>query len=129
MKEVKEFVTQRYCHKPEEGIHGDCWAACISTLTNIPIEELPEVNDPQYAEWPTYWVAMWNFLEEKGFSLYCENVAQFRGNNEYCIACGKSPRGDFLHAVIWKDGIAHDPHPDRTGILTIDHFEIIELIS
>ncbi|MDD4971941.1 MAG: hypothetical protein PHT07_21145 [Paludibacter sp.] len=126
MRTIKEFVTQRHLHKPEDGKHGDCWMACISTLTGIPMDELPDVNDPMNAEWSSYWVTMWKFLQEKGFNLYCETVAQFKGNNEYCIASGKSPRGDFYHAVVWNDGIAHDPHPDRTGILTIDHFEIIE---
>lgn len=124
-----KFVNQRSLHKPEIGQHGDCWAACISSLTEIPIEELPDVNDPKNSEWPSYWYTMWNFLKDRGFSLYCENVNQFVGNNGYCIACGKSPRGDFNHAVIWNDGIIHDPHPDKTGILNIDHFEIIDKIN
>lgn len=121
-----KFVDQRYLHKPEINQHGDCWAACISTITEIPIEEIPDVNDPKYSEWPTYWYAMWNFLKDKGFLLYCENVNQFKGNGDCCIACGKSPRGNFNHAVIWNNGMIHDPHPDKTGILNIDHFEIIE---
>lgn len=33
-----------------------------------------------------------------------------------CIACGKSPRGNVDHAVVWKDGIVHDPHPSNSGL-------------
>lgn len=39
-----------------------------------------------------------------------------------CIACGKSPRGNWQHAVVGviKAGFVfemiHDPHPDGTGL-------------
>ena len=46
-----------------------------------------------------------------------------------CIASGKSPRGDFHHAVVYDyrkrgtQNIVHDPHPSRLGLDGIpEHF-------
>jgi hypothetical protein len=34
-----------------------------------------------------------------------------------CIASGQSPRGDFMHSVIYRGGsLVHDPHPDGAGL-------------
>lgn len=126
-------VTQRYLHEPDKGIYGDCWAACIASITEIPLEEIPDPNDPANKEWSIYWVNMWNFLQEKGYNLYVEDVHKFKGNGNPVMAIGKSPRcvgenADLYHAVVWNDGIIHDPHPDNTGIHSIIHFEIIENI-
>ena len=124
-------VDQRYMHQPEKGIHGDCWAACISSITEIPLEELPDANDPEhqsYKEWPVYWCAMLDYLKTKGFSLYNTGINNFKNIDFPVIAVGKSPRGDFNHAVVWQNGIIHDPHPDRTGIHSIVDFMVIEKI-
>jgi len=45
----------------------------------------------------------------------------------YCILAGKSPRGDFAHAVVgWGMQVVHDPHPSRAGIVTCT--EVIVLV-
>jgi len=133
IKKVSNFTTQRYLHKPEDNQNGDCWAACISSLTGIPLDEVPDPNSEENKEWPVYWVNMYKFLQQRGFDMCCINVSEFK-EEDYCIAVGKSPRcigvnSDLYHAVIWNKGIVHDPHPDRTGILTIDHFEVIEKLT
>lgn len=46
----------------------------------------------------------------------------------YSIAIGKSNRG-VNHAVVWKNGMAHDPHPDNTGLTEITRFEIFTKID
>lgn len=61
-------------------------------------------------------------MPPKGF----EKTEDFRFHplpGVYCIVGGKSPRGDWGHAVVMyvKDGfnfeLSHDPHPDGTGIV------------
>lgn len=121
-------VDQRNMHDPEKGIYGDCWAACVSTITEIPLEDLPAINDFGFERWCEYWVAMWEYLKGKGFKLYAEEIFQFKNKDFPVIAVGKSPRGDFNHAVVWQNSIVHDPHPDRTGIHSILVFEIIEKV-
>jgi hypothetical protein len=128
IKEIKQKVTQRYLVEQGKDQHGDCWAACISSITGIPLEDIPDPNAEENKEWSIYWVNMWKFLQERGFNLYCESIPRFK-DTQVCIACGKSPRGDFNHAVVWNNGIIHDPHPDNKGIHSIDHFEIIEIMD
>jgi hypothetical protein len=50
-------------------------------------------------------------------------VLESQDTHGYCIAIGRSQRG-VNHAVVWKNGIAHDPHPDNTGIIDILRFEV-----
>ena len=118
---------QKYLHEPEKGINGDCWRACVSSITGIDIEKLPDPNDSDFEnEWSKYWTTMWELLQKKGFDLYVQPVHLFKGEGKPVIASGKSPRGDFNHAVVWNNGIIHDPHPDNKGIHDIINFEIIE---
>ncbi len=96
---------------------GDCLAACFASILEIPIEGIPDFNAPG-GNW-FHRIEQW--MEPMGliplpvrtppmWGAHCHDVA-------YCIACGKSPRGDWSHAVVWRGGIVHDPHPDGTGLL------------
>jgi hypothetical protein len=46
----------------------------------------------------------------------------------YVIAIGESPRSTpenkISHAVVWRNGIVFDPHPDKSGLISITAFEI-----
>lgn len=120
-------VMQKYLHQPEKGITGDCWRACIASITDVDIENFPNPNDYDFeTEWSIYWTDVWEKLQTLGFDLCIESVHHFKGNGKPVIASGKSPRGEFNHAIVWNNGIIHDPHPDNTGICNIDHFEVIE---
>lgn len=105
-----------------------CWAACISTLTGIPLDEFPAVPDDAREE------AWW---DEHGTRLRNEITAVLRKHGwrkestwydcprGFAMAYGQSPRG-FDHAVVVKDGeLWHDPHPEGGGILDVQQYEIL----
>jgi hypothetical protein len=75
------------------------------------------VNSPQNP----YKIIM---LVHNGYSYVIDNILNCPDTNGYSIAIGKSVRG-VNHAVVWKNGMAHDPHPDNTGLNEITRFEIL----
>ena len=127
--DMVKFIDQKQLHDPANKLHGDCWAACIASITGIEYDELPNVNDYDYENgWSEFYMAMFLFLEDKGFELYNVKLKDFQENYESCIFSGKSPRGDWNHSVVWNGGIVHDPHPDKTGIDSIKTIQRIDEI-
>jgi hypothetical protein len=131
--------------KEEIVSHGNCYAAAIASMIDLPLWEVPNVE--VFFHMPlesTYWQeVMLTFLESKGFELCCDDrfrvfhdgtygidkgmraewVAECK--DKYYLVSGKSPRG-FSHMVIYKNGrLAHDPHPSRDGVTTIDTIQTI----
>jgi hypothetical protein len=113
-------VDQTRCHNGD--IRGNCFRACIASLFDLPLEKVPAFEDAKEShEWHDMTL---NFIDEHGCeywgvtqdwnSIGPEEIAGMGG---YVIASGNSPRGDWKHAVLWKDGqLAHDPHPSREGL-------------
>ena len=123
----------------KEGVsNGDCWRACIASILECDINDFPAWE--YGVEWSDYYPHVLKVLNEKGYQwgqftientdFDCLDKCSFDG---YVIAVGKSPRSTaerrINHAVVWKNGIAHDPHPDKTGILDIITFEVLQKIN
>lgn len=48
---------------------------------------------------------------------------------KYCIVTGKSPRGNFLHSVIYYNGeMIHDPYLNGSGVIDIIDTIILEKV-
>lgn len=86
-------------------------------LLSMPLAEIPHFmhNDDWFASFA-------KFLEPLGLWPLCVSLPQngtstrLRG---YYILSGKSPLGDWDHSVVARgDAIVHDPHPDRTRLVT-----------
>lgn len=107
---------------PDAPVLGDCWRACIASVLDLPRDEVPHFIEQARHEGD--WVQnTLSFL--RGYGLVGEFFdgppPAYEG---YAIATGKSPRGDWLHAVVVKLSpaeddlvqvwLAHDPHPSRT---------------
>lgn len=99
---------------------GNCDAACVSTITGIPLDEIPPYQEHGENGW---FEERQKFLKSRGlFSvifdarfLSSENSHIFP--NGLCIAVGPAPRGDWNHAVVGcvTDGklkLIHDPYPN-----------------
>ena len=121
-------VKQKYIHIPDQQ-HGDCWRAAISSILECDIDTFPYHNGD--ISWPEEWQEVMNILNEMGYAysslsmgFIAEGMLDCPDTNGYCIAIGKSNRG-VNHAIVWKNGMAHDPHPDNTGIMEIERFEIL----
>lgn len=104
---------------------GNCFAACIASILEVPIEDVPwprrdETKDAD--TWCGYMNRVNDFLEQ--FNVYVVDMAlETQLQNEdripwrprgYVILNAKSQRGDSLHSVVMKDGeVVWDPHPSR----------------
>jgi hypothetical protein len=105
-----------------------CWAACLATITGIPLDELEQTfaADAGEAWFDENGVNLYNDMQQRlrarGWKLFHTYGAIPKG---YAIACGTSPRG-LYHAVVVKDGeLWHDPHPSRGGLLKVQEYEYL----
>lgn len=106
---------------------GNCLAACVASLLELPIEEVPN-----FAEL-NYFAGLHKWLAERGLIgieiTFSEGVhfakAYFGYANGPLIMWGESPRsnGDRRkgHAVVGTPAgygcdLLHDPHPSRAGL-------------
>lgn len=95
---------------------GNCWSACIASILEIGITDVPV-----FAAYEDWWERTFSWLGERGYMLeYLRpELLDYLGIKDLplCIATGKSPRGDFNHSVVWlSDKMVHDPHFSRAGI-------------
>lgn len=105
-----------------DGIHnGNCYAACIASLLDLPLWMVPPFEDMfgrgsgQWRDRCDEWLARMFKLE---IVLRDGHSADLP---EHYIANGKSARG-VLHSVIYRAGeIVHDPHPSDSGIESVEY--------
>lgn len=113
MKKVKQTIV----HNPETGDIGNCWTACIASIIECDIDEIPHfMRDSEYPITDTI-----KWLDDKGYS-YIEFAD--KGLIEYAqmqywgyhLICGPSPRfSNVYHSVVGYNGEPYfDPHPDET---------------
>jgi hypothetical protein len=111
--------------------HRNCFAACVASLLELPIEDVPNFQDEHQCEWL---VPFSNWLRQFGlFPLIClldqahDSVKDYiRKCGAVYIAGGLSER-DSSHACIYTSHacicmgseLLHDPHPDGKGLNTI----------
>lgn len=111
------------------GEFGNCFSACLASLFELTIDEVPNfftVAGPyDDAAW---WGAVRDWLRPRGFGimwLELKDPAHLSGFDGYLIVAGKSSR-NLDHATIWKDGaMVHDPHPAQCGIIKPEGVDIL----
>jgi hypothetical protein len=97
-------VYQKY-----HDIMGDCLAACIASIFELELKDVPNFWD-RTLDATVFWtlVSKWTVenLGHKTIVVECnkENYSIFI-EDVLCIALVK----DGNHAVVWKNGIIHDP--------------------
>lgn len=89
---------------------GDCFRACVASILEMPIEELPTYNSES-------WLLSWNNWLEK-YGLYLQYKTYGKGNfaGGYWIASVPSLNlGEGVkHVVVMhKDKLVHDPSPHK----------------
>lgn len=111
------------------GKGGNCLSACIASLLEIPLSEVPNFHDERFKDVPedhpegsqAFWANVHKFLNSKGYSLIIFQNQLFKDilplMAGYFLVGGESPRG-YQHSVIYtKEGLAHDPHPEGGGVI------------
>lgn len=109
--------------------HGNCFAACVASLLEIGIDDVPDLGD-----WNSDWLLPLNrWLARSGLGYVEFHIAgepsQRLPRGLYAILGGQSPRhlqevdgAPVGHSVVgfigddWTFKIVHDPHPSRDGI-------------
>lgn len=91
---------------------GDCFSACVASLLELPLAEVPYFND----DWPASFDA---WLRARGFYSLVITIPQGMAPGwypeGYYILGGQCARGS--HAVVARgDAIVHDPNPAREGL-------------
>jgi len=99
---------------------GDCFRACVASVFELPLDAVPNFCGDHREQW---FDACRRWLHARGFDavlLVPEILEQSPPPQGVCIVSGKSPRGDWLHSVVYVDGKpAHDPHPSRAFVAKI----------
>ena len=104
----------------KDAIHnGNCYAACIASLLDLPLWMVPPFEDmfgrDDWRHRTDEWLA--RFFNLKLIRTPGHDWATLP---EFYIANGLSPR-EVYHSVIYKAGaMVHDPHPSGTGIVGVE---------
>jgi hypothetical protein len=114
-------VTQTTFYDPSMPVdqqRGNCWSACLASLLELDIEEVPDFVQIEVSGGQYWWEHTLEWLAHRGYRL-----ARVMGElpKDPYIMCGISPRspnGEPVgHSVIYQDGVMiHDPHPSGDGI-------------
>lgn len=99
-------------------VRGNCWRACIASLIEIDIDDMPTFEDME----DQWLVKTRSWLRTQGFEMHV--LSKQLVPKGLAIASGTSPRHSQTgHSIIVYEGeLYHDPHPDRTGILDLDYY-------
>jgi hypothetical protein len=120
---------QTKLYSKDGGHNGNCFAACIASLMDIPLWMVPPFEEAfGRNEWYEDRANEWF---KRMFNL---KMVKYEGHKlellpEFYVASGKSPRG-VQHATIWSNGVmVHDPHFSDGGILSVDRTWHLEKIG
>lgn len=124
---IPVYQTEFYGGYEEGKERGNCWQAALASVLELPLEAVPHfvAIDENHGgpNWLHYTI---NWLWYRGYQY--QSMYRHLYTNEYYLVMGESPRGNFHHVVVYKNGkMVHDPHPDGGGVLTQDHMDVIRL--
>lgn len=112
------------------GLDGNCFAACLASLFDLGIDDLPNFVAQQRERDGSDWaVPVREWLRARGFGIVMiglngdESVLRELGG--FYIVSGQSVPGVW-HATLWSGGrLVHDPHPSQCGIRSP---EVVDLL-
>lgn len=119
---------------------GNCQQAALASLLNVPLSAVPHfAAAPPEDGVPPGWtmfrdVRLWLREHHDIDYAWADDEATYQRLREaapewsdpYGLALGRTERGPCLHVVVWNLAtwdLAHDPHPDGTGLTEIMQVE------
>jgi hypothetical protein len=119
-------VKQRNKHRPKEGVWGDCHRACIASLLDLPLDDVPHFGDggpagEEFNDRVNHFLRSRNLAQgSAAFAGSLESVLEmmkFINPGIYYILGGRS-RTNVDHSVIaFENQIVHDPSLNNSGII------------
>lgn len=105
---------------------GNCFPACLASVLGIGLDEIPHFHElHRSAEHALDAMVAWS--RPRGFVMmtfdWSEWPRRYLPPGHLFVGGGKSPRGDYHHAVVceiiaadpgWR--VVHDPHPSGDGL-------------
>lgn len=113
----ERWKKQTIFHDSINGVEGNCMQACIASLFNIPLGDVPN-----FAAVKNWFKVLNDFVKDRGFYIYERHSQEgyLWIPRAYTLVAGQSSRG-CKHLVIYKNGVLfHDPHPSNEGIKTVE---------
>ena len=119
-------------HQTRLGKNGNCFAACLASIMEVPLEAVPDAMD-DLDSGGYCWLKTYNAWLAETFSLYLLNIARVNDlpGGAVCMAShmaeqaayhligGKSERGMMHSVVAFQGNVVHDPNPDSTGLKSV----------
>lgn len=103
-------IEQTIMAEEDPLVPGNCLQAAVATLTRLPLDAVPHF----LLFGDLWWQAFVLWLDGSGYELVTPEVDEAR-----MLAIGQSPRG-FTHAVIVDGDRILDPHPDESGLVSVE---------
>jgi len=104
---------------------GNCQSAAMASILELPLEQVLDTASDKVRT-HGFWRSISDWLADHGFKLVHADPGDDCLVGAYSIGCGPSPRGDFWHAVVCKNGVmVFDPHPSDDGLVSIERHEMI----
>lgn len=110
------------------GSNGNCFSACLASIFELPIENVPNFFKVAGHDETLWWAAVRDWLRPLGFgvmSLQLSDQSLLAAFEGWLIVCGESSRG-IQHATIWRNGkLIHDPHPSQCGLIAPESVDLL----
>lgn len=123
--QVKEKISMKPVNQTMFGKDdGNCFPACLASVLELSLYAVPHFCMAYSSEWfqqTNKWLAKWHL----GLIQIDASTAPYILISCYHLMSGPSPRNGVQHSVVGQNGImVHDPHPDRTGLLKCETFDL-----
>jgi hypothetical protein len=104
---------------------GNCQSAAMASVLDLPLAEVIDTASDEVRD-GGFWKMIGLWLADRGLKMISVDPHDARLTGTYSIGTGPSPRGDFWHAVVCKNGVmVFDPHPSDDGVRSIERHDII----
>jgi hypothetical protein len=126
-------VTQTKTHIPGEQ-RGNCMAACVASILELPIEAIPDVDAVERAGWHftnvlSSYLAVHHGLTYATVPDYLMGGVRVPGYHVIGGPTVRTPATGIHHAVVGWDGkMVWDPHPARTGLTEVRDWSVLSPI-
>ena len=116
------------------GMCGNCLAACIASVLEVPLDEVPQPTAESFTDpegWQRYMEQIRDWLAPRNLGMLCSGFGGWLPDG-YCLAGVRVCRESTMtHSVIFFNGeLAHDPHPVHQGRFhSIEDFLVFYLLD